>query len=58
MIIWAGNAESWAGHGGVANSPMFKPPLLVNTGDVERVTLYVVDSTRILGNHIVVKHSL
>ena len=26
--------------------------------DVERVTLYVVDNTRILGNAIVVKHSL
>ena len=25
---------------------------------VERVTLYVVDNTRILGNAIVVKHSL
>ena len=25
---------------------------------VERVTLYVVDNTRILGNTIVVKHSL
>ena len=30
------------------------PPEIV----VERVTLYVVDNTRILGNAIVVKHSL
>ena len=28
------------------------------TFHVERVTLYVVDNTRILGNAIVVKHSL
>ena len=28
------------------------------SGGVERVTLYIVDSTRILGNAIVVKHSL
>ena len=29
-----------------------------HTLSVERVTLYVVDNTRILGNAIVVKHSL
>ena len=41
------------------NKSLHRPnSLFVLVPRVERVTLYVVDNTRILGNAIVVKHSL